>query len=112
MFNFGTPEDNARIWLEQAIGSAGPGVELKPIEEMEQQELRDYFTYLRIAYFRASRNGGTDEAIEVIVQWYDEAFLRLLEVDEGFQALVCSRIHQPIRDRNEYWRRAGCGSAN
>ena len=112
MFDFGTPEDSARVWLEQAFSTTGPGVPDIHYTELEQEDLKNLFTYMRIAFFRASRGGASDEVMEVIIEWYDELFLYLLEALEGFRTLVCARIHQPILDKQKYYKLAGCGSAN
>lgn len=112
MFEFGTPEDIARTWFEQAVGSAGPGLTEAHYEDLEEEELKNLLVYIRIAYFRASKGDASEEVIQVITEWHDEVFLYLLEALDGFRSLVCNRVHQPIGDRNKYWGLAGCGSAN
>lgn len=112
MFYFGSPEDTARVYLESALGSAGPGLEEKHYEEMEEEDLRSLYVYLRIAYYRALESGASDETVEVLVEWHDEVFLHLLDVLEGFRSLVCTRRYRPIRNERDYYKLAGCGSAN
>ena len=112
MFLFGTPEDTARLYLEQASASGGVGLKDLHYEELELEELRDLLVYLRIAYHRALRDTGDEEVVSTIVGWHDDVFLHALDVVEGFRELVCSRIHKPIGDWNKYWGLAGCGSAN
>ena len=112
MFNFGTPEDTARMVFDQVVASVGPGYTDMHYSEMELQELKNALLYLRITYYEALEQGISDEAIEVIVGWYDEVFLELLEGYDGFRSTVCTRVHRPIVDQNKYWKLAGCGSAN
>lgn len=108
MFNFGSPEDTARLFFDQAVRDMGPGLSDQHYEEMEEEELRNLFVYLRITYFTAARSGASDEVVEVIVQWYDEVFLYLLEALEDFRAAVCDRTHKPIIDLKKYYKLAGC----
>ena len=112
MFEFGDPVEIARTWVEEASATGGTGLTGLHYEDLEENQLRDLFIYLRIAYFRASRDGASDEVMEILLRWYDEVFLYLLTFLDGFRMLVCSRIHQPVTDRNRYWEWAGCGSAN
>ena len=112
MFLFGTPEDMARLYVEQASSSGGGGLLDMHYEEMELQEVQDLLVYLRIAYYRASRDTEDEELVSVITEWHDEVFLYLLDAMDGFREMVCSRIHKPIGDWNKYHRLAGCTSAN
>lgn len=113
MFFFGSPEDTAATYVEAALAATGPAVPDVHYEEMSEKELRDYYVYLRIAYFRAARDGAGDDVVNVLVRYHDEVFEYLLEALEGFRELVCSRRHQPIKDRAKYLAMAGCkGSAN
>lgn len=112
MFLFGTPEDTAKLYVEQAASSGGGGLKDLHYEDMEQQELQDMLVYLRIAYYRASRDTEDEAVVSVITEWHDEVFLHLLDVMDDFRTLVCSRIHKPIGDWNKYHKLAGCASAN
>jgi hypothetical protein len=112
MFLFGTPEDTAKLYVEQASASGGGGLRDVHYQELELRELQDLLIYLRIAYYRASRDIEDEGVVSVIVGWHDEVFLYLLEVMDDFRTLVCSRIHKPIGDWRKYYKLAGCGSAN
>lgn len=112
MFYFGTPENAARTVFDQVVGSVGRDFEDKHYSEMGLEELKDCLVYLRLAYYTALEEGLSDEAVEVVVGWYDEVFLELVEVLDGFRGAVCSRIHRPIVNQNKYWKLCGCGSAN
>lgn len=112
MFLFGTPEDTAKLYVEQAAASGGKGLKDLHFEELSLEELQDLLVYLRIAYYRASRDTEDEAVVSVITEWHDEVFLHLLDAMDDFRALVCSRIHRPIGDWNKYWELAGCGSAN
>ena len=112
MFLFGTPEDTARLYLEQASASGGVGLKDLHYEEMELEELRDLLVYLRIAYHRAARDTEDEEVVSIITEWHDELFLYLLDATDDLRELVCSRIHKPIGNWNKYHKLAGCPSAN
>ena len=113
MFFFGTAENTADTYLDAAINGVGPGCEDIYFDEMNEEELRNYFVYIRIAYFRALQDGAGDDVIDILVKYHDEVFNHLLVATDDFRGLVCSRVHQPIGDRNKYYKMAGCdGSAN
>jgi hypothetical protein len=112
MFLFGTPEDTAKLYVEEAAASGGGGLKDVHYQELELRELQDLLIYLRIAYYRAARDTEDEELVSAIVGWHDEVFLYLLEVMDDFRMLVCSRIHKPIGDWKKYHKLAGCGSAN
>ena len=75
MFEFGDPVEIARTWVEEASATGGTGLTGLHYEDLEENQLRDLFIYLRIAYFRASRDGASDEVMEILLRWYDEVFL-------------------------------------
>ena len=113
MFFFGTAENTADTYLDAAVNGIGPRCADVHFEEMNEKELRDYFVYVRIAYFRALQDGAGDDVMEILVKYHDELFMYLLEVTDDLRGLVCSRRHQPIGDPEKYYKLAGCrGSAN
>lgn len=108
MFNFGSPEDTARLYLEGASQTGGGGLQDKNYSEMSEEQLRNTLIYYRIAYYRATMSEASEDVVDVIVAGHDELFLYLLEGMDGFRDLVCSRIHSPLNDWKKYYELAGC----
>ena len=112
MFEFGAPEDIARMFFDQVVGAAGPGVDGRHYSELELDELKTLFVYLRMAFYEALEAHASTEVMEVLVEWYDEVFMALLEGSDKFRSAVCSRTHRPIINETKYYELAGCRSAN
>jgi len=74
--------------LDLYLTAGGPVVPDIHIDEMSEQELRNVMAYLYGAYAGAIRQGLDDSMVEVLMEWYDEAFTALLGVSERFRENV------------------------
>lgn len=93
MFFFGDPKDTAKLFWENALKTRGPSLPDCPIDEMEEQDLRNAFTYLYMAARNAIREGVSPEVLEVLMEEYDKAFKALAEASDGFKEVVRSNRH-------------------
>ena len=90
MFLFGSPEDTASLYWNEAISQQGPEVADCHYEDMTQEELEVALVYARIAYETARYDKAPDEVIEYIVNQHDEIFQLLMVADPEFRARVLS----------------------
>ena len=110
-FVFGSPEQLAQTFYDNAVSSAGPGLQDIHPDEMSHQELINQMVYLGISARNALKAGEKDIA-EILHCWYDEAFTRLAAEDEAFRERLLTGKMLPLRagkDRNKghYLRLAG-----
>ena len=85
MFHFGSAEDQAQLYIENALRVQGP-----PDDGNSQdvQALRNRLTYRRIAYETAIHEGAPDEVIEKILESHDLTFAELVYYDKSFRKRV------------------------
>ena len=88
MFFFGDPVDAAKLHLETSLNIGGPTVPDVHYDEMEEQDLRNAMAYLYGAYSSALEQQLDDAMVEVLREWYDEAYVALLEVSDSFRDVV------------------------
>lgn len=88
MFFFGSPEDQASLYWSAATSMPGPDVAEKPLDEMTIDELRTAIVYCRIAYMKAREDGVPSEALDILLNEYDEAFKALAKADDWFKGLI------------------------
>lgn len=93
MFHFGDPLEVAKIFWENAVRVQGPKVPDLPYDEMEEQDLRNIFTYLYMSVQAAFDQGASDEVMAILVAQYDEVFQALAEASEGFRNVVRYNQH-------------------
>ncbi len=96
MFNFGDPQDTAELFQKSALSGGGPILPDCHWEEMQEQDLRNAFTYLYRSVRQAHEEGASDEVMEVLVNEYDEVFTALAEASDRFRAKVLTGGHQPV----------------
>ena len=85
MFVFGDPVETAKMHLGLYLNEEGPKVPDAHYDELEEQDLRNLLTYLYIALHRAHSEGLGEAVVEVLTEWYDEAFTALVEASEEFR---------------------------
>jgi hypothetical protein len=112
MFQFGTVEDNAKVYLDLALSQQGltmPNVPATEYHTLTGDELKGGLVYLRMAIRAATKADATDDVIELLFTYYDKTFEKVLEEDESFRSVVCTGIHQPLNGLSEkYKTMAGC----
>ena len=84
MFAFGNPEDTAALFLQTRLAMTGPEVPDCHVDEMSEEDIRIAMAYLYGAVADGLREGLDPQAIEILTQWYDQAFLALAAVSEDF----------------------------
>lgn len=94
MFNFGGTEQTVALYREDA-GNVfnGPGFPEGHYSEMDEENLRNLFTYLWIMVKKALRDGAEEAVIETLVADYDEVFLALVEASDEFKRAVEDGAH-------------------
>ena len=63
----------------------GPEVPDVHYDELEEPDLRYLLTYMYISLHRAHSEGQDEAVIEVLTEWFDEAFTALAEASEEFR---------------------------
>ena len=93
MFHFGDPQETAKIFWENALRVQGPKVPDLPYDEMEEQDLRNVFTYLYMSAQEALNQGASEEVMAILIDQYDEVFQALAEASESFRNVVRYNQH-------------------
>lgn len=92
MFNFGTAEDNANLFLEGALSARGPLLPDVHADEMSVQDLRNALAYARMAYEAALEAGAGDDTLDVLLARHDAVFEALAAVDDTFKGRVLGTV--------------------
>ena len=96
MFDFGNPQDTAELFQKAALSGGGPVLPDCHWEEMQEQDLRNAFTYLYRSVRQAREEGAGDEVMEILIEEYDKVFTALAEASDRFRAKVLTGGHQPV----------------
>ena len=96
MFQFGSPEDTADLLIKEALNGNGPNLPDCHWEEMEEQDLRNAFTYLYRCVRTAIEDDAADEVIDILLAQYDEVFAALAAGSDKFKESVRTSRHQPV----------------
>ena len=96
MFHFGSPEDTADLLFQDTLRGNGPSLPSCHWEEMDEQELRNAFTYLYRCVRNAKESQVDQGVIDVLVVRYDEVFEALAASCDSFKEAVRSSRHQPV----------------
>ena len=96
MFYFGDPKETASIFWDNSINGDGPIVPNLPLDELEEQDLRNVFTYLYRSVKKGLQEGASDEVMAILIEQYDEAFVTLAEGSDRFKEAVRTNLHQPV----------------
>ncbi len=96
MFDFGKPEDTAKIFWENSLNGTGPKIPSCHWDEMEESDLLNVFTYLYRAIRQAYSGGASAEVLDVLVSDYDEIFVALATSSDTFKEVVRNGKHQPV----------------
>ena len=96
MFDFGNPKDTAELFQKAAFLGGGPVLPDCHWEEMQEQDLRNAFTYLYRSVRQAHEEGASDEVMEILTNEYDKVFTALAEASDRFKAKVLTGGHQPV----------------
>lgn len=70
------------------LASGGPKVPDIPVDEMEEQDLRNLIAYLYQALVHGLENNLDEAMLNVVREWYDEVFVALAEASERFRERV------------------------
>jgi len=100
MFQFGSPEDTADLLINETLNGLGPALPDCHWEEMDEQDLRNVFTYLYKCIRVAYSEGVEDEVIDVLISEYDEVFAALAAASDRFKEAVRTSKHQPVLGTN------------
>ena len=84
MFIFGDPEQIATMTMD-SVESEGPGLPKKPLDEQTVGELRTTITLCRLGIHKGRSEGVSQEALDTLLQWHDDAFKALAEASEQFR---------------------------
>jgi hypothetical protein len=94
MFFFGSPEQTARLYWEQAVAQQGPPFNEAPLEEMTEEDIRVAMAYVRMAWERAFHDEAPEDVIDFLVSQYDGLFERLATISEDFRAILGTSKHR------------------
>tara|TARA_B100001173_G_scaffold309681_1_gene322586 strand:+ start:829 stop:1170 length:342 start_codon:yes stop_codon:yes gene_type:complete len=95
MFNFGNPEDTAKLFLDEALRESGPEIPTVPYDELEEEELRNALAYLHIAIGNSLEDGADEDVVDILVSHYDNVFYLLAGISQDFREAVQSNRHFP-----------------
>jgi len=110
-FFFGDESQRAQSYYYDALARMGPGVPEVHPDELSHQELIDCMVYIGSAVKDALIDGNTDAA-DKLFAYYDEVFVMLIELDEGFkERFIDGRVFpltgRPGRNKGYYRALAG-----
>ena len=108
MFDFGKPEEVAALHRDAVLG-LGPGLADAPLDEMNEDQLRNALTYAYMALQDAYESGYEGEVIQILKTDYDEVFKVLAGASQEFRAVVEGNRHQfagpRTRENVDYYKR-------
>ena len=90
--------------LDMFLGMPGPDVPDIHYDEMSLDELRNMNAYLHAALSYAIRDELDEAMIDVLREWYDELFIKLATVEEGFRERVFNGSVIPPGGPEVRWR--------
>ena len=96
MFYFGSPEDTADMLIREELNSTGPKLPDCHWEEMDEQELRNAFTYLYKCIRTAVLSEVPNEVLNALLAQYDEVFAGLAAASDRFKEAVRTNRHLPV----------------
>lgn len=67
-------------------------------EELESDDLISQLIWIDIAFRSAIRDNLDESVLQVMLEWYDEAFEYAVEVDESFRKVVLDTAWKPPQD--------------
>ena len=88
MFDFGSPEDTAKLFWGMALAVSGPKLPDVPVDEMEEEDLRKAIAYCYLAHQKAEQEGASDAVLEVLTEEHDKVFKALAEASQRFRDRV------------------------
>lgn len=96
MFNFGSPEDNALLRVQEAaLSVTGPKLSDLPLDEMTLSEIRETGAYLYMTIRSSLQNGINSEELETLIGWYRQVFAETALSDPGFVHFIVSPSYTP-----------------
>lgn len=103
MFNFGGPEQTARLLWESAIRGGGPGLPEIPMDEMTHDQLESAVVYARIALNNCILEKLGPDVLEICCQRFGEVMGFLSVHDQDFaRSVLDHKIDFPTRPK-AYW---------
>ena len=94
MFFFGSPEQTARVYWEQAVAQQGPPFKEASLDEMTEQDIKIAMAYVRMAWERAFHDEAPQDVIDFLVNQYDGLFERLAVISEDFKSIIGTSKHR------------------
>ena len=85
----------------EQVEQSGPGLPRKPLDEMDEQELRDVMTYLRNAYEAAVKSEAPREVLDYIVEEHDAVVFELVQESRQFANWVRGAGYIPLGPLSE-----------
>ena len=90
--------------VDMYLNSPGPEVPDIHFSEMEEQDLRNVMAYLYVALDNGIHMGLDEAMLEVVRNWYDEAFTAVAEASDDFrqrfrEGLIMPPGGAPVRAR-------------
>jgi hypothetical protein len=114
-FLFGSPEDVAQTYVDNALTIKGPKISENHYDEMTVEELYTAMTYLYIAFNNARHDAANKEVLAILEKQYTEIVLHTADVSDRFKGKILNReIQFPggPEERNRYKRLVLERSAN
>jgi hypothetical protein len=95
MFVFGSPEDIAKVYWENALAVPGPILPDCPIEEMSEEDLMYCLAYCRIAVVKALEEDSPGEDVLIILlSEFDRVFEVAVNSVDSFRAAFADNKHR------------------
>ena len=74
------------------LNAGGPEVPDVHVDELSEQEIKNLLAYYFSAYSHALQEQMDDAVVEVLMNWFDECYIALLEVSESYRERVLSGL--------------------
>jgi hypothetical protein len=86
LFTFGDPADAARLYLDDVMNTMpGPKVSDVHHEELEWHYLVARIAWIKLAFVHAARNDADEPILQALLDWFDEIFEYMCEINEDFR---------------------------
>ena len=85
VFFFGSSEDQASLYLDEAVSRSRVARVAKHGDEMSDKEYQVCHVHLRMAVTAAINDGAPEEVVDELIKEYEETILYMIEYHEDFK---------------------------
>jgi hypothetical protein len=101
MFVFGEPQDVAEMFRQEVDTMWSKAKPSNPVEQQSMKDLKVTLLFARKAYLIALEYNTSEQALDILLDDYDQIFTQLAAISEDFRQLVLNGGHECIGGNTE-----------